>query len=192
MNAAIPIFIIVVVLAAGVVAAAFYNSFKQRRPKVDHGDCCYLTLGEEGSGVLYQLLNQKGKVLYKAVFVEKTSETEYKAKFVNCAKRHSTLRTIDRTPTRSSDPAFSARPSFTFDGKNIWDYLKARGIRVEKTTVYSNKTICWIYERGEKMATVEKAGGRHKKTTYRVRVFDDRTYLVFLTAFTIATLNFDK
>lgn len=192
MNAAIPVFVIVIILAACVAGAAFYASFKQRRPHVDTGECCYLTLGEEGSGILYQLLNQKGKVIYKAVFADKLSETGYKAKFVNCVKRHSTLRNIDSAPTKSNDPSFSARPSFTYENKNIWDYLKERGVRVERTTVYSNKTICWVYNRGEKMATVEKAGGRHKRTTYRVRVFDDRMYLVFLSAFTIATLGFDE
>lgn len=187
---AVAIVSIIIVLAGCVIGAAFYNTRKLRHPKVDRGETCFFILGDKESGILYKLINRKEKTIYQAVFKKKISEYEYQADFENCLKHHKTLRTIDRRVTKSDDPSALTRKSFTYEGENIWDYLRERDVRIETTTAYSDKTVNWIYHGGEKIAVVEKAGHHHSATTYRVRVFNfDKIYLIFLTAFLISTIE---
>lgn len=109
---------------------------------------------------------------------------------------------VGHTLTQSfNDEMFSAKSSFKFDGKNVWDVLHERGIRIQ--TSLTSKFPNFVYtigRNGRFMATVETSGkyvheedaAEHKLNIpvgrYYYRVWTNETDLadLFLTVFAIS------
>lgn len=114
----------------------------------------------------------------------------------------STEHQVGHVTTQSyNDEMFSASSYFKFDGKNIWDLLHDRGIRI-KTEILSQfpKTAYTVAKYGKFFATIETAGkyvheedaAEHKINIpygsyyYRVWTNDQDMELLFLTVFAIS------
>ncbi|MCR5611644.1 MAG: DUF3592 domain-containing protein [Clostridiales bacterium] len=109
---------------------------------------------------------------------------------------------VGHTLTQSfNDELFSAKSSFKFDGRNIWDVLHERGIRIQTnmTSKFPN-LVYTIGRNGRFMATVETSGkyvheedaAEHNLNIpvgrYYYRVWTNETHLadMFLTVFAIS------
>ena len=87
----------------------------------------------------------------------------------------------------------STNSRFKFDGKNIWDYLHEKGIRIDSHVPNGQIGMTFnITFEGKEMATIETSSANGEKSiittnhTYNVTTSDEYLDLAFLTAFAIA------
>ena len=136
------------------------------------------------------------QVVYEAKVLKQSLLGPAKVEFVNHvsgkAQEHQVGKVIT-SETAGMLEFFSVKSSFKFDGKKIWDYLHAEGIRIDSSL--SGGRIGMTYNvslRGKPIAVLKTAaanGGKAFITSgfhYDVTTTEDNLDLAFLTAFAIA------
>lgn len=139
---------------------------------------------DENNNIIYEAKMLKQPLLGAMVF-------EFINHKTNLNEEHKVGHTITSEQSGLFE-MFSVKSSFKYDGKNIWDYLHEKGIRIKSSI--SNKGIGMIYEitfEGKEMAIIESAsanGGKIITNPYFYNVTTSEEYLdlAFLTTFAIA------
>ena len=141
------------------------------------------------------LEDENGKVACEAKMLKfklfGPSPFEFTNNITNTKEEHKIGKTITQS---ESGPAefFSVKSSFKYDGKNIWDYLHDKGIRI-KSAIQSGK-LGMTYDvsfEGNQIATITSSSPKGKSliTTdlyYDISCEEKDLDLVFLVAFAIA------
>lgn len=144
------------------------------------------------------LLDENNEVVYEAKMLKWTLFRPYKFEFVNCISKKTEEHKVGHTVTSqlttgNITDAFSVKSSFKYDGKNIWDYLHALGIRID--TNLSGKGLGLTYTvtlKGKPFATIATSSPNGKQGLFTMNTFlkvsceEQDLDLAFLVAFSIA------
>ncbi len=108
----------------------------------------------------------------------------------NLSEEHKVSQTITSEQSGLFE-MFSTKSSFKYDGKNIWDFLHEKGIRIKSNL--SNKSIGMTYEvslEGKEMATIIMSSPKNSIIAshyfFNVITTEENLDLAFLTTFAIA------
>ena len=150
----------------------------------------------------YILEDASRRVLFECKMTKQALVGARTFEFINHANGHSEEHEVGHTMTQSyNDEFFSVSSWFKFDGKNIWDFLHERGLRM--TTNMRSKFPNLIYEvsrNGEAFARIETCGkyvhedeaAEHKvnipvgRYYYRIWTNSNDFETLFLTIFAIS------
>lgn len=140
--------------------------------------------------------DEDGKVVYEAKVLKQSLLGPAKVEFVNHVSGKTQEHQVGKVITSEVSGVFeffSVKSWFKFDGKKIWDYLHAEGIRIDSSL--SGGRLGMTYEvslKGKPIATIASAaanGGKAFITSafhYDVTASEENLDWAFLTAFSIA------
>lgn len=112
-------------------------------------------------------------------------------RITNKEEEHKVGQTITTTQSGMIG-AFSTKSHFKFDGKNIWDYLHEKGIRIDSHLIQGKLGMTYdITLEGKEMATITSTTPKGKSVItsshyYDVTTSDENLDLAFLVTFAIA------
>ena len=139
--------------------------------------------------------DENKNIIYEAKVLKQSLLGSQEVNFINHKTNNSEEHKIGGVVTTNQSglfEMFSTKSSFKYDGKNIWDYLHEKGIRID-SQVSGNKigmTYNITFE-GQSMATIASTtpGGKSIMTSahcYNVTTSDEYLDLAFLTTYAIA------
>ncbi len=140
--------------------------------------------------------DEEGTIVYEAKVLKQSLLGPSKMEFINHYSGKTVEHQVGKVVTTEQSGLFeffSVKSCFKFDGKKIWDYLHAEGIRIDSSL--SGKKIGMTYEvslKGKPIATLATAapnGGKAFITSgshYDVTTTEEYLDWAFLTAFAIA------
>ena len=150
----------------------------------------------------YIVENKSREVVYEAPMTKNAAIGNRIFTFTNHVTNETTDHEVGHTTTASySNEFFSVRSWFKFDGKNIWDVLHDRGIRIDTDMLSKLPTIVYnVSLNGRFFATIETSGrfvheedaAEHKlnipvgKYYYRCWTNETDLDLLFLTVFALS------
>ncbi len=141
----------------------------------------------------YFLLDDSGNKVYEAKMLTQPLIGASDFEFVNHLTNKTTSHKVSKTVTTETNELLSTNSKFKFDGKNIWDHLHEKGVRID--TSMSKGKLGMTYSvtlEGKPMATIATStpNGKSPITVGNfldVTVEDDENLdLAFLVAFASA------
>ncbi|MBQ8892203.1 MAG: hypothetical protein IJ068_05050 [Bacilli bacterium] len=142
--------------------------------------------------------DENNNIVYEAQMIKQTLIGAMPFNFINHISNTSLEHKVGHTVTTEQTGAFgmfSTKSYFKFDGKNVWDYLHEKGIRID-SNLQDNK-LGMVYNvtlEGKEMATIVTSTPKGKSvitSSYYLNVTtkEENLDLAFLVAFAIARTN---
>ena len=109
----------------------------------------------------YFLEDENKNIVYEAKMLKQPLIGAMEFEFINRISGSSELHKVGHTVTMEEESTlgfFSKKSSFKYDGKNIWDYLHEKGVRID--TAFSGNRLGMNYTvslEGKEIATIANA-----------------------------------
>ncbi|MBQ8078152.1 MAG: hypothetical protein IJ235_07210 [Eubacterium sp.] len=135
------------------------------------------------NGRVYCLKNSGGKTVYEAYRVERESEDYV---FNNKQAHKKFVHRISNTNHKNSDALLS---TFTFDGLDVWMYLRMNDFTCQFTVVNDTQTVFRVYRSNMEVASARKEI-THDRTVYNILCEQElKIDIVFLIFFVFYKLD---
>ena len=141
----------------------------------------------------YFMKDENGNIVYEAKMLTQPLIGASDFEFVNHLTNKTMSHKVSKTTTTETEDLLSTNSRFKFDGKNIWDYLHEKGIRIDSSMSKGKFGLTYnVTLKGKPMATIATSTPKGKSPItlgnfLDVTVEDDKDMdLAFLVAFASA------